>query len=116
MPAISGIDYEEEYQRQRIAWLESISQQAERAKSALHFAWINATCHREIFDYFDVDPTMTPTVVFYTAGKNKHTTMIGKFDHKTVVEQSDLFVTGKLPVFKPKIDLRDIIIKDIDCS
>lgn len=59
---------------------------------------------------------MTPTVVFYTAGKNKHTTMIGKFDHKTVVEQSDLFVTGKLPVFKPEIDLRDIIIKDIDCS
>ena len=55
-------------------------------KSALHFAWVNATCHREIFDYFDVDPTMTPTVIFYTAIKNKHTTMIGKFDHKTVLE------------------------------
>lgn len=48
----------------------------------------------EIFNYFDVDPTMTPTVVFYTTGKNKHTTMIGKFDYKTVIEQSDKFMQG----------------------
>ena len=53
---------------------------------------------------------MTPTVVFYTAGKNKHTTMIGKFDYKTVLEQSDKFMQGQLPVFKPKVDKRDIVI------
>jgi hypothetical protein len=53
---------------------------------------------------------MVPTMVFYAAGKNKHTTMIGKFDFKTVSEQSDKFMNGELPVFKPKVDKRDIII------
>lgn len=59
---------------------------------------------------------MIPSVVFYTAGKNKHATMIGKFDVKTIAEQSDLFMQGKLPVFLPKIDQRDIVIKDVDCA
>ncbi len=53
---------------------------------------------------------MTPTVVFYTAAKNKHTTMIGKFDYKSISEQSDKFMQGKLPVFNPKVDKRDIVI------
>ena len=53
---------------------------------------------------------MIPSVVFYTAGKNKHTTMIGKFDYKTIVENADKFMNGELPVFKPKVDKRDIVI------
>ena len=89
---------------------------AEQAKTALHYTWINASCHREIFNFFDLDPTMIPSLVFYTANKNKHTTMIGKFDYSTVMEQSDLFLNGKLPVFKPKVDKRDIIIEEKDCS
>lgn len=89
---------------------------AEQAKSTMHFTWINGTCHREIFNFFDVDPANIPSVVFYTANKNKHTTMIGKFDYPTVVEQSDLFTTGKLPVFKPKVDKRDIIIEEKNCA
>lgn len=59
---------------------------------------------------------MTPTVVFYTAAKNKHTTMIGKFDYKSIMEQSDKFMQGKLPVFKPKVDKRDIVIQDVNCA
>ncbi len=59
---------------------------------------------------------MTPTVVFYTAAKNKHTTMIGKFDYKSISEQSDKFMQGKLPVFNPKVDKRDIVIQDVDCA
>jgi hypothetical protein len=47
---------------------------------------------------------MTPTIVFYTANKNKHATMIGKFDVTTITEQSNAFMNGKLPVFLPKID------------
>jgi hypothetical protein len=90
--------------------LESISQNAEKVKSPLHFTWINATCHKGFFNYFDVDPTMTPTVVFYTAAKNKHTTMIGKFDYKSISEQNDKFMQGKLPVFNPKVDKQDIVI------
>ena len=53
---------------------------------------------------------MIPSVVFYTASKNKHTTMIGKFDYKTIVENADKFMNGELPVFKPKVDKRDIVI------
>jgi len=59
---------------------------------------------------------MIPSVVYYTAGKNKHTTMIGKFDYKTVADQSDKFMAGELPVFKPKVDKRDIIIEEKDCE
>lgn len=89
---------------------------AEQEKTALHYTWINGTCHREIFNFFDIDPTNIPSVVFYTANKNKHTTMIGKFDYPTVIEQSNSFTSGKLPVFKPKVDKRDIIIEEKDCS
>lgn len=59
---------------------------------------------------------MLPTVIFYTAGKNKHAKMVGKFDVQTIIDQSDKFMNGKLPVFLPKTNQRDILIKDIDCS
>ena len=42
--------------------------------------------------------------------------MIGKFDLTTIGEQADLFMKGGLPVFRPKVDKRDIVIEDKDCS
>ena len=62
-------------------------------KSPLHFGWLNATCHKEIFNYFDV-PKMVPTMVSYAAVNNKHTKMIEKFGYKKVSEQSDMLMNS----------------------
>jgi len=60
--------------------LEEIDRQAGKNMSPIHYTWVNTTCHEEAFKYFNVDPTMLPTVVFMHVNHNKHASMIGKFD------------------------------------
>lgn len=66
--------------------------------SPIHYTWINATCHKEALNYFNVDPTMLPTVVFMHISKNRHSLMEGKFDRDSLREHEHRFKLGKVPL------------------
>ena len=70
LPASTAIDYERESFEQKVALLEDLDKKAGESMSPIHFTWINATCHDEIFKYFDIDSTMLPTVVFLYVRNN----------------------------------------------
>ena len=69
----------------------------------------------EIFNYFDVDPTALPTMVYYNSQHNKYGTMIGKFDEESLTTHEEKFKTGKIPLSEAKVNKRDIIFTEIDC-
>ena len=51
-----------------------------------------------MFKYFDIDPTMLPTVAFMHVNHNKYAAMIGKFDEEAILDHEERFKTGKLPL------------------
>ena len=61
-----------------------VDAEAEIDKSPVHFGWVNATCHSEVFSYFDVSPNSLPTVVFLHVNQNKHGVMEGKFEKEEI--------------------------------
>ena len=96
--------------------LSMVDQQAEIDKSPVHYSWVNATCHSEVFSYFDVVPTSLPTVVFIHVNQNKHGVMIGKFDQEAILKNEAKFKKGKLPMRDIMVEKHDVQFKDIDCS
>ena len=64
--------------------LAEIDEEADEVSSAVYYSWINATCHDEVFSYFDVDPTSLPTVVYMHTGHNIHSILIGAFNKESI--------------------------------
>ena len=77
---------------------------------------VNATCHGEVFSYFDVDPTAIPTVVFLHYNHLKYGTMIGRFDRESIEEHEEKFKSGKLPLQDIKVDKRELQFTEVDCQ
>lgn len=116
LPAITTIDSENESFQQKVALLAELDEKAGKNMSPIHYTWLNATCHEEAFKYFDVDPTMLPTVVFMSVNNNIHASMIGKFDKDTILEHERRFKHAKVPVKDIKVDPNEVIFRDIDCA
>ena len=86
--------------------LKEIDDKAQEMSSAVYYAWINATCHEEVFSYFDVEPTSLPTVVFLHTGHNIYSTLIGTFDKDTIESYDQQFRNERLPKQKVKVEKR----------
>lgn len=83
--------------------------------SPIHYTWLNATCHEEAFRFFDVDPTMLPTVIFMHVNHNKQAPMIGKFDEETILDHEERFKSAKLSIRDVKVDPHELRFNDINC-
>jgi hypothetical protein len=116
LPAVTTIDYELESFQEKLAILEKIDQKAGRTSSPIHYTWVNATCHDEVFKFFEVDPTMLPTVVFMHVNHFKYTPMIGKFDEESIADHEERFKTGKLALHDVKVDRRELRFSSVDCA
>jgi len=78
----------------------------EQAKNQpIHYSWVNVTCHQEWLDYFEIDPTQLPTVVFYYPEKELQANLLGKFDNETILDFQDRYMRGQLATWKPKTKL-----------
>jgi hypothetical protein len=82
--------------------------------------WINATCHGDFLKYFDIDPLMLPSVVFYYPSQHYYAKLIGKFDVETIVDHHDKMTKGKLSTWTPNTEYskskKDLKIDDtLDC-
>jgi len=84
LPAITSIDYEAENHNQKLALLQQMDEAAGKDSSPVHYTWVNATCHGEVFEYFDVEPTALPTILYLHQQHNKYGVMIGKFDAESI--------------------------------
>jgi len=89
---------------------------AGKNSSPVHYTWVNATCHTEIFSYFNVEPTSLPTIVYLHQQHNKYGVMIGKFDEESIEEHEDKFKNGKMALSDVKVDKRELQFTDIDCA
>ena len=77
--------------------LAEIDEEADEVSSAVYYSWINATCHDEVFSYFDIDPTSLPTVVYMHVGHNIYSTLIGAFNKESIMEHELKFKNERLP-------------------
>ena len=49
-------------------------------RQPIHYSWVNVTCHPEWLNYFEIDATQLPTVVFYYPEKEHDSPCgMGKF-------------------------------------
>lgn len=82
----------------------------------VYYMWLNATCHSYLFETFELNTMMLPTVVFYLPEKNKHGHLIGKFDKDSISDHQSRFMSGKLPMFQTKKTSSEIEIQALKCS
>jgi len=88
---------------------------AGKNSSPVHYTWVNATCHGEIFAYFGVEPTALPTIVYLHQQANKYGVMIGKFDAESIEEHEEKFKNGKLSLSDVLVDKRELQFSELDC-
>ena len=112
LPAITNIDYEVDSYNENIAILEEVEANANRFASVVHYSWVNTTCHPEIFDFFDVDPTMLPTMVYYNSQHNKYGKHIGMFTKEMIADHEERFKKGSLSFMDAKVDRSEIKFAD----
>jgi hypothetical protein len=117
LPALSSPDYEVASQTERVELVAELDQKADRGGLPIYYAWLNTTCHPEIFQWFNVDPNFMPTIIYYSPEHGKHANLIGKFDKESLIEHEIKFKEGKLPLQKAKVPLADMVLSDItDCA
>ena len=68
-----------------------------------------------MFKYFDVDPTMLPTIIFTHVNHNKYAAMIGKFDEEVILNHEEEFKHGRIALRDAKVDAREIKFSGKDC-
>ena len=57
-----------------------------------------------------------PTIVFYYPEKEKQANLIGQFEKETIADHKDRYLKGKLPSWKTKTELKNMVIEEKDCS
>lgn len=112
LPAITSIGYERESYEEKMAILEELETNANRYASVVHYSWVNATCHPEIFEFFDIDPTMLPTMVYYNSQHNKYGKHIGMFTKEMIEDHEERFKKGSLSLQDAKVDRKEINFAD----
>jgi hypothetical protein len=84
LPATTIQDYEKKNHEDHVATIQALEDDSKFMP--VYYMWLNATCHSYLFDTFELNTMMLPTVVFYLPEKNKHGHLIGKFDKATIAD------------------------------
>ncbi len=78
------------------------------------FGWVNATCHDQLSNTFNVNPEQVPTLVIYVPSRDSFTTLFGSYDADNINSFIERVIQGKV-VFN-KVDREKVKLPPIKCE
>ena len=80
--------------------LENVNSSLRKKQRPATFGWVNATCHTEFASQMNINSESLPNLVVYVPSKDLYASLIGTFDHDTIVSFVERVLKGKVSLYK----------------